>query len=144
VLEGDERTKMIQGIVAIVEKNGKFLVGKRSLHKKSAPGYWCPITGKVEAGESQAQAVVREVFEETGLRVEPVKKIAEFETRDKSAHLHWWTVRILGNEEILLNHEHSEIKWVTVKEMRALSPIFEEDLDLFENLAFLAGPDKSS
>lgn len=126
---------MVQGIVAVIEKAGRFLVGKRSAHKKSAPGYWCPITGKIEDGETEEQAVIREVFEETGLRVQPVKKIAEFDTRDKSARLHWWVVQVVGAQEVVRNHEHSEIRWVTIGEMRQLEPFFEEDLEVFESIA---------
>ncbi|MGZ3692823.1 MAG: NUDIX domain-containing protein [Bdellovibrionota bacterium] len=127
--------KIIQGVVAVIEKSGKFLVGKRSLHKKSAPGFWCPITGKIEDGETEQAALVREVFEEAGLKVEADRKIAEFDTHDKSAHLHWWTVRILGAEQIVRNHEHSELRWVTIEEMRLLQPVFAEDLDVFEKIA---------
>ena len=86
-------------------------------------------------GETEAEAVIREAQEEAGLRVEPVKKIASFLTRDKSAHLHWWIVRIVGGEEVVGNHEHSELRWVTIEEMRALQPFFEEDLAVFEQLA---------
>ena len=119
----------------MIEKSGRFLIGKRSLPKKSAPGFWCPITGKIEDGETEEAAVVREVFEETGLSVEPVRKFAEFDTRDKSAHLIWWIVRIVGDEDVARNHEHTELRWVTIEEMRELRPIFEEDLGVFEKLA---------
>lgn len=126
---------MVQCIVAVIERAGKFLVGKRSPHKKSAPGYWCPITGKMEDDETQQEAVAREVFEETGLRVEAVRKIAAFDTRDKTAHLHWWLVRIVSGEEVVSNHEHSEMRWVSVDEMKLLEPVFEEDVAVFEELA---------
>ena len=125
---------MHQVVVAVIEKSGKFLLGKRSLHKKSAPGYWCPITGRIEHGETQEEALAREVFEEAGLRVEPVRKIAEFPTRDQSALMHWWIVRLVGGE-VTLNHENSEFRWVSVSEMRELEPIFTEDLAVFEGLA---------
>ena len=125
----------IQVIAAVIERNGKFLLGKRSPSKKSAPGYWCPISGRIEDGETEQDAVTREVLEEVGLSVVPVEKIGEFDTRDKSARIHWWLVRTEAGEATLENDEHTEIKWVTLGEMSLLQPIFEEDLAVFQAVA---------
>lgn len=109
-------------------------MGKRALHKKSAPGYWCPITGQIETGETEVAAVVREVWEEARLHVEAEHKIADFVTRDKTAHLHWWRVKLVGEAKETCNHENSELRWVTLAELRQLRPIFTEDLEVFERL----------
>jgi len=34
----------------------------------------------------------------------------------------------------LLNDEHSELRWVSAREMRDLQPVFVEDVALFERL----------
>ncbi len=121
-------------IAAVIRKDNKFLLGKRSLHKKQGAGYWSPISGRIEAGESDQDAVVREVFEEIGIKVRPIKKITEFATHDKLCWIHWWLVDIVEGEAYLKNDEHSELRWVTIEEMRNLSPVFEEDIRLFEKL----------
>lgn len=126
---------MLQGVVVVIERNGKFLFGKRSPHKAAAPGYWCPVSGKIEPGETESEAVVREVREETGLRAEIVRKICEMPTRDRSTQLHWWLVRLLDEGEACLNDEHTEFRWVSLEEMRALAPVFEEDVAVFAELA---------
>jgi 8-oxo-dGTP diphosphatase len=41
-------------------------------------GFWALPGGRVDAGETAEQAVVREVKEETGLNVEIVRKIGEY------------------------------------------------------------------
>jgi mutator protein MutT len=58
----------IVGVGAIILHEGKILLEKR----KSAPGKgkWSVPGGLVELGESVEQAVIREVKEETGLKVE--------------------------------------------------------------------------
>jgi 8-oxo-dGTP diphosphatase len=126
--------QQVQAVVVIIEKDGKFLLGKRSPEKRAAPEYWCPITGKVEAGESQQDAVIREVFEEVGLTVQVRDKIISMDSRDKKICLHWWRVDILQGEAYLKNDEHSQLGWFTLEEMGQLEPIFHEDLELFISL----------
>lgn len=126
----------IDAIAAIIERDGRFLFGKRSSAKATAPGYWCPISGRVESGESQAEAVVREVLEETGLRVRALSKVAECDTHDGHALIHWW--RALPLDDVparLANDEHSELVWVTLTEMKQLSPVFHEDIAIIERVA---------
>lgn len=62
---------------AIVEFPDKriLLVKRRTVPFK---GYWALPGGRVEAGETVEQTVIREVKEETGLDVEIVKKIGEY------------------------------------------------------------------
>lgn len=57
----------VLGVVA--RPDGKFLITKRVMTKAWAPGWWEVSGGAVQAGESSEDAVIREVFEETGLDV---------------------------------------------------------------------------
>lgn len=107
------------------------MLGKRSPDKESAPLYWCPVTGKIEPGESEGDAVIREAFEEVGLKVKPLKKLAQMPTRDGSCLLHWWSVEILEGDAYLKNDEHTELRWVTLSEMEKLTPIFHEDIAFY-------------
>ena len=49
---------------AIFDEQGKILLTRRADN-----GQWCLPGGRMESGESAAEACEREVFEETGLRV---------------------------------------------------------------------------
>lgn len=59
----------LPSVSAVVRNEaGELLLGRRS-----DDGRWSVVSGFVEPGEQPATAVVREVEEETGLRVEPVR-----------------------------------------------------------------------
>jgi 8-oxo-dGTP diphosphatase len=94
-------------------------------------GYWAPLSGRLEAGETQAQAVVREVAEEVGLRVAPVAKVWEGPTDDGAFRLHWWTAELLSHELELDTREVSDARWVTAEEFLALEATFPGDRPFF-------------
>jgi 8-oxo-dGTP pyrophosphatase MutT (NUDIX family) len=132
-----ERAMMTKQLVvaAIIERSGRFLLGKRSLSKQSAPGFWHAICGRMEVGESERAAVEREVLEETGLLVRAIEQVWQADTRDGIARINWWRVETLdGRPAELLQDEHSEMRWVTAREMRDLEPVFAEDVELFARL----------
>ena len=54
--------------------------GEILLHRRSDTGQWAVIGGMVDPGEEPADAVVREVFEETGVRVEPERLTGVYRT----------------------------------------------------------------
>ena len=119
----------LEVIAAIIEREGRFLLGKRSPLRPSAPGYWCPISGRVEPGESRAEAVVREVREETGLRVRALHEVTECDTHDGTAVIHWWRTQLLDDSPArLANDEHTELRWLTPEELQSLEPTFPEDI----------------
>ncbi len=49
--------------------DGRFLITRRVMTKAWAPGWWEVSGGAVQAGEESAEAVAREIREETGLDV---------------------------------------------------------------------------
>lgn len=57
----------VLGVIA--RPDGKFLITKRVMTKSWAPGWWEVSGGAAQAGESSKEAVMREVYEETGLDV---------------------------------------------------------------------------
>lgn len=121
----------VQVVAAIIERGGRVLFGKRSPHRLAAPGYWCPVSGRIEPGESQVDAVVREVREEVGLSVRALSKVDECDTHDGTALIHWWLAAPLDDAPAeLLGDEHTELRWVTVDEMRRLEPAFAEDVEI--------------
>lgn len=65
---GPEEYRMAVGIW-LVDKDGRIFLTRRSMEKKYAPGKWENPAGHVQAGETPIHAVIRELYEETGLAV---------------------------------------------------------------------------
>ena len=119
-------------VKAIVLYKGKALVIKREEHDEIGAGIWEFAGGKLEFGEGLEDSLLREIKEETGLdaKVESLLYASTFFT-DPARQ-----VVILGykcsvfNDSVVLSEEHSEYKWVTEQELRALlAPGIIKDLD---------------
>ena len=121
-------------VVAIIQKTGKFLFVKRSGYKKGAAGYWCPVSGRVEKNETQEDALRREVKEEVGMKVRPVNKVCVVASHDNRYRLHFWTTEIISGEASITSNEATDLRWVTLEQMKELSPVFQEDIQVFETL----------
>jgi 8-oxo-dGTP pyrophosphatase MutT (NUDIX family) len=125
----------IQVVAAIIQQESKFLLGRRALSKKSAPGYWSPISGKIEPDESETDAIVRECFEEIGLSVQAYKKVADVEIDSGRTRLHWWLVSVLAGQAHLKNDEHTELGWFTLDEIATLKDMHPKDREVFLSVA---------
>lgn len=55
--------------VLLADEDGKILIIKRSTDSKTNSGKWELPGGKVDQGESFDQALIREVYEETNLKI---------------------------------------------------------------------------
>jgi 8-oxo-dGTP pyrophosphatase MutT (NUDIX family) len=122
-------------VMIVMKQHGRFLLGKRSHRKAKAPGYWCPISGHVEDGESEEEAVVREAWEELGVAVRPIRKVATTRTHDGSVLLHWWATEIVSGTPRPANEENSALGWFTAEELATLEPVFQEDIELLLGLS---------
>lgn len=71
---------------------GEFLLTKRS-ENKSMPGLWESTGGSVTAGEDSFSAALREVYEETGLRLDPEGGSLLFRYSGLSFHCDVWHFR---------------------------------------------------
>jgi len=83
-------------------------------------GFWQPVTGGVEEGETREEALHREVTEETGVRsiVAVIEGLYYFEFSDPNLNQEYvYGVEVSSSEEIVLDpKEHSEYRWCSFQE----------------------------
>jgi NADH pyrophosphatase NudC (nudix superfamily) len=124
---------MQHAVVAVVRRAGRVLMVQRST-RSSFPGYWHPLSGRLEPGETQAEAVVREAREEVGLEVRALRKVWECPADGADFVLHWWLAEALGAELQPDPGEIADARWLTPEEIRELPRTFAGDREFFERV----------
>ena len=124
---------MKEAVVAVLREADRTLVIRRGPMVRAA-GYWCPLSGTIEPGESHEEALVREVKEEVGLDVTPLAKVWECETDAGDFLLHWWTARVERGRIEPDPAEVDEARWVTSDEFLRLEPTFAGDREFFRQV----------
>ena len=119
-------------VAAIIRRGERFLFVKRSEFCAGAVGYWTPVSGRVEPGESQEAALAREVLEEVGLRVVATAKVGELPILEGRFLLHYATTEILAGEARIASPEVAALLWARLDELRQLTPTCEDDLRMIE------------
>lgn len=102
--------------VAVVERDGKFLIGQRATGSALA-GYWEFPGGKLDSGETPEGAAVRECLEETGL---DVRVTGAYPTRSHdydhaAVRLHFLACEVIGQRRALPDR----FRWVPAREFDA-------------------------
>ena len=107
---------MVEVVAALIWDGDKFMICQRPEHK--ARGLlWEFVGGKVEPGETRAQALIRECREElnVSLSVSDVFMDVIHEYPNLTVHLTLFNATIAeGIPQIL---EHKDIRWITSEEI---------------------------
>ncbi len=112
--------------VGALVRDNRVLLGHRSPTKLAYPSVWDLPGGIVEAGESELDALTRELHEELGIQIAP----------GSASHLYRLTVRP-AEEPVLLSawlvhdwqgtpaniapEEHDDLRWFGLEELPALA-----------------------
>ena len=100
--------------VVIVVHQQRVLVGKRASNAATAKGLHEFPGGKIENGESESRAAVRECLEETGLHISIERQLGRTFTDEE----HLEIVFFLGSLESCVNPEPCEpFKWLSRTEL---------------------------
>jgi 8-oxo-dGTP diphosphatase len=104
---------------AIIEKEGKVLAAQRGA-TMTLPLKWEFPGGKIEAGESPEECLVRELKEELGVTVNIGAALSQATHvyADFTVTLYPYTCRMTGG--LLTMHEHHALKWIEPERMPEL------------------------
>lgn len=97
---------------------------------------WTFPKGKADAGESDEDCALREVWEETGLHCALGAELATTEYADalgRPKTVRWWLMEPLSDEAFTANSEVDEVRWLSPAAARELLS-YERDLVLLDGL----------
>ena len=101
----------INVVAGIIINQNKILIGKRK-DKDIGGGKWEFPGGKIEVGETNSEALERELYEELGISVKIGKELMNYEHMFKTTIYNISFMEIIDYDGEIRNNAHSEIKWV--------------------------------
>ncbi len=109
----------VRGIIK--NENNEILIVKRHPKSKTDPEMWELPGGKVEAGEFFADALIREIKEETSLDV----KVGDFCEAIQNDYMHKRTVQLMMyltdvTGEVEISEEHTDWMWANLEKIKTL------------------------
>ncbi len=123
-------------ITAIIQKDGKYLITRRSPDKKRFPGMWTVPGGHLEPADFMGypkdtehywynvleKALAREIEEEVGLQIENVRYVTSLATehKDGAASIVISCLADYANGDVRLQEgETDQAEWVSLDEAKA-------------------------
>ena len=118
-----------QVTAAFIEKNGKILLALRKAGKHMGRKWEFP-GGKIDPGESPAQALRRELHEEFSIQAEIGEFLGSTRYREKQIDLEILLYRTVHLAGTFVLRDHEEIRWVEEEEVESYD-LVESDRKLF-------------
>ncbi len=107
---------MTEVVAALIWRDDRFMICQRPAHKSNGL-LWEFVGGKVEAGETKEQALVRECQEELAITLSVGDAFMDVvhEYPDITVHLTLFHATVAEGEPQLL--EHNDLQWITPSEI---------------------------
>jgi 8-oxo-dGTP diphosphatase len=119
------------GVGAAIVRDGRVLAARRRATRSGA-GPWEFPGGKVEPGESEPQALVRELREELSVDVQVLDPLGRVPLPD-GGELSVCLCRLVGGR-VQAGHDHDQVRWLTADELSSVRWL-EADLLLLDAVA---------
>lgn len=118
-MDQSRQSRVRRGVIGIIFKGDDLLLIRRAAGI-SKGGYWCFPGGHVEPGETPRRAIQRELAEELGIQVRPLRRLGSVRVLDTRHLLAAWHVEHVAGEFRLAEHEIAEIQWMSIEAIRTL------------------------
>ncbi len=133
--------KHIRVVGCFVEYENTFLILYRNAKREQAQTWGLPA-GKVNPHESDIEAMVREIKEETGYKTsdEKLELLGEWEYIIQSKNIDFVAYRLHLTEKIFVTlekKEHSAYKWVTAQECYYMQNLIQGLHDLLRRVGYI-------
>ncbi|QDV92305.1 CTP pyrophosphohydrolase [Phycisphaerae bacterium RAS2] len=128
-----DKTPVTYGILGILQRDGRVLLIQRSRHVR-VPLAWCFPGGTIEPGESQPDALVRELHEEVNLIVRPGRHLMTQTKHDGRLVLHCWSAEILDGDLRPNPQEVADLAWLTPAEVRSKAGVLPGTTDILDGI----------
>lgn len=132
-LPGPRSNSPVAVVAALIRQNESFLICQRPAHK-ARPLMWEFPGGKVEPGESDAQALIRECEEELAITLSVGDLYAEVTHTYPDIKIRLRLYECAIQSGTLTLKEHQDAKWITPRDIRqyAFCPADEDILQMLE------------
>lgn len=122
-------------VAAVIQKDNKVLLARRSLQSRGQPGKWENAGGEVDFGESSDKAIKREIKEELGVEfiIDKILLQDKFKSGDDDWYVVLYGGSIVGEPKAMIPEETSEIKWFDISDLENvdLTTYTKEDFERF-------------
>jgi len=124
-----------RGVVGVIFRDDRLLIIRRS-ETVAAPGMLCLPGGGIEQGETESEALVREMQEELAINVTPHRRCWRSVT-PWGTELAWWIAQLDPDMTPIANPEEvAEVHWLRRDEIRSakdMLPSLPAFLDAWES-----------
>jgi 8-oxo-dGTP pyrophosphatase MutT (NUDIX family) len=138
---------MMRIVGCFLKYNGKFVILLRHSHKPDGDT-WGLASGKVEPGETDQNAMLRELHEETGYQATEhgLEHLGDYEFVSSSGEPYvfvTYRVELKAPYQVLLETSaHSAYKWVTAEECYEKADLIPDFHKLLRQVGYVAHYDK--
>ena len=106
-------------VVVLLNERNQILCLRRGLTAPSFPGHWNLPGGYSDADDTSFRAgAARELFEEAGVRVEPISLCWAFSYRDRETQIHVFWLQLPYTPQIqFVDREHDAFVWANLNQL---------------------------
>src|SRR3989344_3594248 len=131
--------KLFAAVKAFIINDGRVLILKESSKYQdgSNVGKWDVVGGRVKPGERFDESLIREIKEETGLKIKIGKPFAVNEWRPNVRGEQWQIIATFfecfsDSDEVNLSEDHEDFKWINPKDYKKYN-LIETNWPAFED-----------